>query len=78
MGIDEIGFQGQLFDERVISKIEEFKNKFPKVTVSVDGGVNLESAPKLVKAGAERLVSGSAIFGSDDIESTIGLLKNLG
>jgi ribulose-phosphate 3-epimerase len=77
MGIAKIGFQGQPFDEKVVSKIEDFKKNFPKVPVSVDGGVNLNSAQRLVAAGADRLVSGSAIFESDDISLTIEQLRNL-
>lgn len=76
MGIAKIGFQGQPFDERVISKIEDLRELNPDVTISVDGGVNFESASKLVAAGATRLVSGSTILESDDPISTIERLKN--
>lgn len=63
MGIAKIGFQGQPFDDRVIEKIADLRGRFPNVTISVDGSVNLETAPKLAKAGVNRLVIGSAIFG---------------
>lgn len=69
MGIKEIGFQGNPYDERVIEKIKFFKGKAKKI--SVDGAVNLENAEDLIKAGADILVSGSAIFESDDIVKTI-------
>ncbi len=75
MGIAKIGFQGQSFDERVISKIEDLRELNPDVTISVDGGVNFESAPKLVAAGATRLVSGSTILQSQNIEETIEKLR---
>lgn len=75
MGIAKIGYQGELFDERVIQKIKEFREKYPDVTISVDGGVSLETAPRLIKAGANRLVAGSAIWKSDDIEETIEKFK---
>lgn len=78
MGIAKIGFQGEPFDERVIEKIKSFKQNFSEKTVSVDGGVSLESAPSLVEAGAGRLVSGSAIFESGDVEETIAKFKGLG
>lgn len=77
MGINKIGFQGESFDERVLNKIENTRKEYPKVIISVDGGVSLDSAPKLVQAGANRLVSGSAIFGSDDILGTIEELENI-
>ena len=76
MGIARIGYQGESFDERVISKIEDLREEYPDVTISVDGGVNFESAPKLIAAGAIRLVSGSTILQSKDIEKAIEKLRS--
>ncbi|PIT96594.1 hypothetical protein COT82_02375 [Candidatus Campbellbacteria bacterium CG10_big_fil_rev_8_21_14_0_10_35_52] len=76
MGIEKIGFQGQNFDERVVKKITDLREKFSGIIISVDGGVNIENAPRLIKAGVNRLVSGSAIFESGDIEDTVSKLKN--
>lgn len=67
MGIARIGFQGEKFDERVLSKISDLRTQFPNATISVDGGVTAETAPKLVSAGANRLAVGSAIFGGDNV-----------
>jgi len=78
MGIEKTGFQGQDFDERVLDNIKILKEKFPGITISVDGGVNFETAPKLIKAGADRLVAGSLILKSNDIRETIRELENLG
>lgn len=78
MGIDRVGFQKQEFDEKVLEKIKTLKEKFPDVVISVDGGVDLETAPTLISAGASRLVIGSAIFNTDDIIGTIEEFKNLG
>ena len=66
MGIARIGFQGEKFDERVLTKISDLRTQFPNVTISVDGGVTAETAPKLVATGANRLAVGSAIFGGTD------------
>lgn len=66
MGIDQIGFQGQAFDPRVIEKVREIKKIYPDYPISVDGGVSLENAQELIRAGATRLVVGSAIFESDN------------
>ncbi|PCI30359.1 hypothetical protein COB55_00120 [Candidatus Wolfebacteria bacterium] len=77
MGIAKIGYQGQPFDERVISQIRALKSKYADIIISVDGGVTLDTAPKLIEAGASRLVSGSAIFKSDDISTTILNFKSL-
>jgi ribulose-phosphate 3-epimerase len=62
MGIYQIGFQGNPFDVRVLEKIKKAREVYPKIPISVDGSVNLETAPKIIGAGADRLVIGSAIF----------------
>jgi len=77
MGIAKIGYQGQTFDERVIDKLKDFRRRFPELVLSVDGGVSIETASKLVKAGANRLVSGSAIWENGDIIQTIKQLQQL-
>lgn len=77
MGIDTIGFQGQPFDERVLERIKTIRTKFPTLTISVDGAVDLHTAPLLVEAGANTLVGGSAIFESNDVTGTIETMKLL-
>ena len=77
MGIAKIGFQGEGFDRRCIEHIEKMKEKFPDILISVDGGVNLETGRLLKKAGADRLVAGSAIFNAGDIIGTIESFKEL-
>lgn len=71
MGIRRIGYQGEPFDEAVLGKIQDIKQRWPEKMVSVDGGVNADSAPALADAGARRLVAGSAIFGSGDVHDAI-------
>lgn len=66
MGIKDIGTQGQPFDERVLARIREFKSMHPQMPVSVDGSVNTDTAVRLKEAGAERLISGSAILGAPE------------
>jgi len=77
MGIAKIGYQGQPFDERVIEKVRDFRERYPACTISVDGGVSLETAPRLIVAGANRLVAGSAIWESEDLEETIEMFREL-
>lgn len=77
MGIAKIGYQGQAFDERVLEKLKDFRRRFPELVLSVDGGVSMETAPRLVKAGANRLVSGSAIWESGDIIEAIRELQQV-
>ena len=66
MGINRIGFQGQDFDYKVLDKVVQLAELYPKLPISVDGGVTLENAKDLIKAGVSRLVVGSAIFASDN------------
>jgi ribulose-phosphate 3-epimerase len=77
MGIDRIGYQEQEFNEDVLVKIRDLRKQYPDAIISVDGGVNVDTAPKLVEAGVNRLVSGSTVFGSDDIAGVIQHLQNL-
>lgn len=72
MGIAKIGYQGQPFDERVLTNLETLRAKYPNLPLGVDGSVTLETAPKLVKAGATRLASGSGIFAVEDPAERIG------
>jgi len=76
MGIEKIGFQGEKFSEKVFDKIKKLRKFKSDVIISIDGGVNLENAQKLIEAGANRLVVGSAIFESDNVEETINKLKS--
>ncbi len=76
MGIAKIGYQSQPFDERVLTRINQLRVKYPNMPISVDGGVNMETAGLLKQAGATRLVAGSAIFGAEDVVEAIESLKN--
>ena len=66
MGINHVGFQGEAFDKHAIYLIERLRKRYPELTIQVDGGVNMETANALAKAGANRLIVGSAIFKADD------------
>jgi ribulose-phosphate 3-epimerase len=71
MGIATIGKQGQVFDERVFEQIQRVKEHAPELPISVDGGVSPEVTSKLISAGATRLVSGSYLAKSIDIEEAV-------
>ena len=77
MGIKKIGFQGESFEETTIDKVAVLHEKYPQLTISVDGGVNLENAPQLIKAGATRLVIGSAIFGDENPTAALEKFKKM-
>jgi ribulose-phosphate 3-epimerase len=76
MGIAKIGYQGQPFDEQVLTLINKVRTHAPNMPISVDGGVSLETTPLLRAAGATRLVSGSAVFGAMDTGEAIQALKD--
>lgn len=75
------GFGGQEFIHSQLSKISTVRkmiqNRNLKTQVSVDGGVNFSNAADVIKAGANILVAGSAIFKAEDVKKTINDLKNL-
>ena len=77
MGIEHIGFQGQDFDKKVINQIKGLKEKYSDLIISVDGSVNEDTAPLLVKAGANRLVAGSVLMRSFDVKETMKELEDL-
>lgn len=77
MGIENVGFQGEPFDERVLKQIKDLRLKYPELKISVDGAVDENTAPLLLKAGANRLVMGSTLLQSYDIRETIKEFESL-
>lgn len=75
MGNDSIGRHGVALDERVIEKVRALRSAFPAAVIAVDIGVNSNTAPALVEAGVNKLVSGSAIFNSDEPQRVMAELK---
>lgn len=75
------GFGGQSFIENTIRKVERLRRMIDEsgshALIEVDGGVQASTAPRLVKAGADVLVSGSYIFSAQDPKSVIRSLKAL-
>ena len=75
------GFGGQKFIEHSIQKVQRLKELIQKsgshALIEVDGGVNHETAPRLVEAGVDVLVAGSYVFGAENPEQRIKDLKEL-
>ncbi|RLD41789.1 MAG: ribulose-phosphate 3-epimerase [Bacteroidetes bacterium] len=73
------GYGGQKFIENTYKKISLLKEmilqKNSKSLIEIDGGVTLKNAPKLIAAGADVLVAGNTVFGSDNPTETIARLK---
>jgi ribulose-phosphate 3-epimerase len=64
------GFGGQVFNEQVLIKLRSIANRYPMLKyLSIDGGVNTETAVKAAEAGANVLIAGSSIFGKNRIIS---------
>ena len=75
------GFGGQKFIEHTIEKVGRLRRLIAEngshALIEVDGGVQQETAPRLVKAGVDVLVSGSYVFKATDPIATIRSLKDL-
>ncbi|ACM93509.1 ribulose-phosphate 3-epimerase [Nautilia profundicola AmH] len=73
------GFGGQKFIPSVLDKTKELRElaekKNPSLLIEIDGGVNDKNAPLLKEAGADILVAGSYVFGSDDYSKVINSLR---
>lgn len=75
------GFGGQKFIEHSIRKVQRLRQlierESSRALIEVDGGVQAETAPRLVDAGVDILVSGSYVFKADDPKAAIHVLKGL-
>ncbi|MGE5382851.1 MAG: ribulose-phosphate 3-epimerase [Omnitrophica WOR_2 bacterium] len=75
------GFGGQKFIENTYDRIVRLKKliliRKSKALIEIDGGVDLDNAPLLIKTGADVLVAGNTVFSSKDPVSTINLLKKV-
>ena len=75
------GFGGQKFIENTLNKVRRLRHLIADsgshALIEVDGGVNAATAPRLVEAGVDVLVSGSYVFKASDPEDTIHQLKQL-
>ena len=75
------GFGGQKFIENTIAKVGRLRRLInesgSKALIEIDGGVQAETAPRLVAAGADVLVSGSYVFKAKNPEQVISELRSL-
>ena len=75
------GFGGQKFIEHSIDKVRQLKEMILRTgsnaLIEVDGGVNQLTAKRLVEAGTDVLVAGSYVFGAENPEERISMLKAL-
>lgn len=75
------GFGGQKFIYRTLHKIKQLKSKIIErnldVKIEIDGGVGLQNAESILKAGADVLVAGSSVFKSENPADTITRFKSI-
>ena len=75
----EPGFGGQAFMENQLDTIAQVRSLIDRVNPScrleVDGGINAQTAPKVIRAGADTLVAGSAVYGAADPSVVISALR---
>jgi ribulose-phosphate 3-epimerase len=76
------GFGGQKFIYRTLPKIRRLKDRLIERNlhpfIEIDGGVGLQNAEELLKAGANVLVAGNSVFKAPNPEATIAQLKSIG
>lgn len=74
------GFGGQKFIPASIDKLVKISSMIkkinPAIRLEIDGGINKETATLVIKAGADTLVAGSAVFGASDRAQAINDIKN--
>ncbi len=76
------GYGGQKFIYNTLSKVRELRDmitvKNTHTLIEIDGGVGLQNAESLLKAGANVLVAGSSVFKSENPLDTISRMKRIG
>lgn len=73
------GFGGQTFIPEILEKIKRtaamIKESKKQIHIEVDGGVDPETTPRIISAGADVLVAGSSIFGKEDIAAALNAIR---
>lgn len=70
------GPSGQKFRPETLQKIMALRHACPTCPIEVDGGIDMNTAPQVVHAGADTLVAASAIFNTPDVRKAIEELRN--
>ncbi len=74
------GFGGQSFIASALSKLADAREIIDSsgqdIRLEIDGGVKVENIREIAEAGADTFVAGSAIFGSDDYQTTIQAMRD--
>ncbi|XP_065883293.1 ribulose-phosphate 3-epimerase-like [Dysidea avara] len=73
----EPGFGGQKFMSDMMPKVEFLRQQYPSLDIEVDGGLSPKTIEEAAKAGANMIVSGSAVVKSDDPKTVIMQLRTV-
>ena len=77
----EPGFGGQKFMPSALDKLSKLSAEISRrgldIELEVDGGINAETAPQAIKAGATVLVAGNYIFSAEDMKAKVAEIKSL-
>ena len=71
------GFGGQKFIPFTLDKVRKLREMSPDMDIEVDGGVNKDNAAELVRAGANILVAGTAVFSGNIAENTRIMIERM-
>lgn len=76
------GFGGQKFIYRTLHKIKALRDKLTErnlpALIEIDGGVGLQNAEAIIRAGAHVLVAGSSVFGAEDPRDAVSRIRRAG
>jgi len=72
----EPGFGGQKFMGDMMEKVSRLRSLFPDLDIEVDGGVGTANIDQVAKAGANMIVSGTAVVRADDPTAVIGTMRS--
>jgi len=77
MGIENVGEQGQVFDEKCLDRIKELKKTYGEIFLQVDGAMHPGNIEKVLRAGADGIVVGSYLLRNDDIGEAMRTLASI-
>ena len=69
------GFSGQAFIPETLDKVCRIRSDFPELDIQIDGGMNAQTAPQAIAAGANWIVSGSFFWQADKLASAAQALR---
>jgi ribulose-phosphate 3-epimerase len=71
------GWGGQTLKPSILNKAKQARQKYPKLDIEIDGGVNLNNISKVAKSGVNIIAAGTMIFEAEDIEQRLEKIKEI-